>query len=209
MLFCMFVLLQGESAYVFLPQYRGLGIQLHWSGPIEDGKAEGKGKLKILYEGDVVGTFKGVITNGQLQKGTLEVPHKQRYKGTFHRGLPDGEGKMEWANSSGKFGLAAVVVYEGGWQKGTFHGHGVLSEPPKKLRFEGHFVNGVRHGFGTEFAWALKPGRSEKMTSDAFRGVAIDRMKNTTSHEYRPLRDGYWVGGVYYGEKEPVGLAEQ
>jgi len=50
---------------------------------------------------------------------------------------------------SEKYNVRNVVIYEGGYNScGLYHGRGTLWLPTSNVKFEGHFLNGEKHGRG-------------------------------------------------------------
>lgn len=146
-----------------------------WSGPVVDGKAEGKGKLKLtlqdkdgkkfsgkadaeMKQGKLNGavelkwsdgeSFRGFCKDGRYEgKGVLKNSNGDVYEGDFKEGLRDGQGVMKFKNGD---------VYEGAYKDNQPNGHGVLKYKKSGDVYEGVYQNGVRNGRGI-YRW--KNGR--------------------------------------------------
>ncbi len=65
------------------------------------------------------------------------------WSGPCKLSFADGEGKLEW-RLSGKL----IATYEGGMQRGVYHGVGYYARLDDNSQYEGHYVGGDREGFG-------------------------------------------------------------
>lgn len=74
-------------------------------------------------------------------RGTFFYKNGDRYDGYWVNGLPQGEGRMIYANEN---------IYEGQWHEGKRNGYGVLTKRDGD-HFEGHWVNDLREGQGSYF----------------------------------------------------------
>jgi len=101
-----------------------------------------------LYEGNYENDYR----HGH---GIFSYPTNEQYVGNFVKGQRSGHGRFEFADGAG--------YYEGEWKAGKYHGKGKLhvrkpiteslvsTDPTKNfLVFEGDFVAGVLHGYGTK-----------------------------------------------------------
>lgn len=107
----------SESAYVSDKEILGVGI---YTGAVNDkGKPSGEGTMKYTC-GDT-------------------------YEGSWKNGMPDGYGKMIYADGS------AHKSYEGNWKKGKPEGYGTMVWPAERpySSYTGEFSNGKMHGEGT------------------------------------------------------------
>ena len=93
-------------------------------------------------------------------------PDGSWYMGEWKDGMMHGRGLFMYANGSwyegdfdsdmfhghGKRVILDGSWYEGEWKYDTIHGNGVLVEKSEELgtmiRFEGHFTEGMKNGFG-------------------------------------------------------------
>ncbi|XP_052274745.1 radial spoke head 10 homolog B-like isoform X2 [Dreissena polymorpha] len=122
---------------------------MSYSGDWAMGKRHGKGRMdydsagKSYYEGDWV-------NNVRHGWGTRQYPSGNIYQGMWFNNVRHGEGTMKWVDRD--------QIYTGQWENGIQHGVGqhiwllrrVLgSQYPLRNMFDGDFVNGLRHGYGT------------------------------------------------------------
>jgi hypothetical protein len=87
------------------------------------------------------------------------------YEGSFYQGRRHGQGAMRFGAGEASHSYAGEFVndryhgqgvlelgdgsrYEGAFEGGAMHGHGVLVGGGDKMRYEGAFEGGVRHGHG-------------------------------------------------------------
>jgi hypothetical protein len=114
-----------------------------WSGPVADGKAEGKGTLVAV----AVITATGENLTGQLEaEMAAGKPHGRvkakwsngdSYDAQFIDGRLDGKGVYKWTSSrNGRF-------YEGEFKGGLQDGQGVYKEANGKVIYEGQWKDGV------------------------------------------------------------------
>jgi hypothetical protein len=180
-----------------------------WSGPIVDGKAEGKGHLSWVYvekdgtkksvQGDVemkAGFMDGKATitmsNGASYDGYLKAGQFEgkcifltgdggSYEGTFKANALDVWGKRKQANGD---------VYEGEYRDGVANGKGKMTSPRAGLVYEGDWKDGVGDGQGV-YRWA---------NGKSYQGA----IKNNRPHGYGVMRDangkveyeGEWNNGA-------------
>ncbi len=113
-----------------------------WSGPVADGKAEGKGTLVIA----TTNTLTGETSTGQLEAemtaGKLngrvrgKWSNGDTFDGNYTDGRADGKGIYKWAARNGR-------VYEGEFRNGLQDGQGVYKEANGKVIYEGQWKDGV------------------------------------------------------------------
>ena len=96
-------------------------------------KNEGS-KLRREYTGDW-------YEDKKHGRGTFFYKNGDRYDGYWVNGLPQGEGRMIYANEN---------IYEGQWHEGKRNGYGVLTKRNGD-HFEGHWVCDLREGQGSYF----------------------------------------------------------
>lgn len=128
-------------------QKDGFGIQFYNNGNKYEGlwqrdKRHGQGtywrneagKLRREYTGDW-------CEDKKHGRGTFFYKNGDRYDGYWVAGMPQGEGRMIYANEN---------IYEGQWHEGKRNGYGVLTKRNGD-HFEGHWVNDMREGQGSYF----------------------------------------------------------
>ncbi|MDR7865864.1 MAG: hypothetical protein RIN56_03545 [Sporomusaceae bacterium] len=114
-----------------------------WSGPVTDGKAEGKGTLAIA----TTNTLTGETSTGQLEAemtaGKLNGKVRGKWSngdtfdGNYTDGRTDGKGVYRWTTSrNGRF-------YEGEFKNGLQDGQGVYKEANGKVIYEGQWKDGT------------------------------------------------------------------
>ena len=96
-------------------------------------RMEGK-KLRREYTGDW-------FDDKKHGRGTFFYKNGDRYDGYWVSGMPQGEGRMIYANEN---------IYEGQWHEAKRNGYGVLTKRNGD-HFEGHWVNDKREGQGSYF----------------------------------------------------------
>ena len=112
-----------------------------WSGPCQDGKASGKGKLTWTEGGKPAGTYEGFMEAGKLNgPGKLEHMTKD---GTIHVEAIFKDGDVD---GGGLFTDSAGNIYEGEIKDGKAHGVGY--EKIGEEEYTGEFDGGLRQGIG-------------------------------------------------------------
>ncbi|KAK9800236.1 hypothetical protein WJX73_003652 [Symbiochloris irregularis] len=135
-----------------------------------------------------------------------EFPNGDQYDGAWSEGVPHGNGRYTWKDSS---------FYDGSWQAGSRSGVGVYVWPTG-ARYRGEWKDGFMHGVGTLLApngaiyqggWAmdLKHGLGKKVyaNGDTYEGLwhngrfqGPGRYKWANRNEY----DGQWHAGRMHGQ---------
>ena len=115
-----------------------------WSGPVVDGKADGKGVLTASYhcEGDPAATAQcdGIMKEGRLNgKGVCRSPEGEAYEGDFLDGKREGKGVYKWPDGR---------VHTGDYKNNQPNGKGVLKNADGTV-YEGDFRDGNLNGKGT------------------------------------------------------------
>jgi len=136
-----------------------------WTGPVVNGKAEGKGVVTLAIqsndgkernqvqgEAELVagrldgmaslsysggGTFHGLYKSGLREGHGIEVWDGQKYEGEWKNGKRNGKGTYVGKNRS----------YEGNWKNGEWDGQGTYTWEGQK--YIGDWKNGKRDGKGT------------------------------------------------------------
>ncbi len=112
-----------------------------WSGPMADGKAEGKGVLAVTVVSDIgetiTGQFDGEMLAGKLHgQGKAKMSNGDTYTGTFADGMLDGRGVYKWGARNGRY-------YEGEFRNNEQTGYGVYKEANGKVIYEGEWKDGA------------------------------------------------------------------
>lgn len=109
-----------------------------WSGPVVNGKAEGKGTLALTFR-DKENSY--VRCQGEVEmvaglldgKGMLKWESSASYDGHFKAGLREGQGTYTWKNGA---------VFTGTFKNDTANGYGLLKDPEGKVVYEGEWKDG-------------------------------------------------------------------
>jgi hypothetical protein len=113
-------------------------ISASWSGPLVDGKAEGKGTLNYIYREKDGKETKGQA-DAEMKAGKLDgyVSMKwsdgETYDGFYKDGLREGKGAFKYADGR---------VYEGDWKGSKQNGYGVGKSADGKVIHDGQWKDG-------------------------------------------------------------------
>jgi len=129
----------GCSAYNPTPQPK-TGESIRWSGPCNQGYAEGRGRLEWFdASGNSDGWAEGTFEHGYLQGfGESLGPKGSHYRGEFLYSRKNGRGKLD---------TPLGIQYEGLFRDGQPEGFGTTVWPDG-MRYEGEYRNGKRDGHG-------------------------------------------------------------
>lgn len=110
-----------------------------WSGPIVDGKAEGKGillaTLKAIDNKEYKGQIQAEMVGGKLDgKVSLKLSDGDTFEGTCVKGVAEGKGIYRFADRS--------RIYEGEYKNNRPDGYGVYKDFSGKVVYEGQWVEG-------------------------------------------------------------------
>ena len=113
----------------------------NWSGPVVDGKAEGKGVLQVTITSamgeTITGQFDTEMLAGKLHgRGSMKMSNGDTYAGSFADGMTDGKGVYKWGARNGRY-------YDGELKNGQQDGYGVYKEATGKVIYEGEWKDGV------------------------------------------------------------------
>jgi hypothetical protein len=137
------------------------GASVTWSGPCENGLAQGKGIAQWSNR-----RYEGEMRDGKMSgEGAEIVSSGGRYDGEFRDGARNGHGAYtyadgdryegEWRDGKAEgHGLKVYVSgnrYDGAFHEGHYNGHGVFIWADGD-RYEGTFVNDAPNGHGV-FTW--------------------------------------------------------
>jgi hypothetical protein len=115
-----------------------------WSGPAVDGKAEGKGVLRVTVR-DKAG--KELQEQGEVEmvagllegRGVLKGSDGGSYEGDYKAGLYEGKGTYKWSTGQ---------IYDGDWKNGVQNGKGIYKWANGDI-YEGDWLNGKQEGKGS------------------------------------------------------------
>uniref|UniRef100_A0A453DCV6 Uncharacterized protein n=1 Tax=Aegilops tauschii subsp. strangulata TaxID=200361 RepID=A0A453DCV6_AEGTS len=132
-------------------------------------------------------------TAAGLRVRDITLPNGDVYSGTLSSSqqVPEGTGQYIWAGGS-------CCVYEGGWRRGTRHGHGRTLWPSGAV-YEGEYSAGFVDGEGTYLAG---PCTSSSSLSSSYKGQwKLDRKHGHGLQTYPngDTFDGSWVQGQMEG----------
>lgn len=128
---------------IFKNKVKGIEYKGNWKKGLRDGKGE------IGYKSGAV--YKGEFKNGKRHGfGVIYYPSGNIYQGQFKNGQKWGYGEMFWEDTK--------EVFRGFWENNKQNGYGEhlwLEKANKhkslRNRYEGMFLNGMRHGIGCFF----------------------------------------------------------
>lgn len=110
-----------------------------WSGPCPEGRAEGRGTLRWIVDGETSSTYVGDVKAGEYSgQGRSEYKDGETYEGGYLANQRSGQGTLKTAKG---------IRYVGEFLSGRFQGKG-LWQNAEGLAYEGLFLAGRRHGHG-------------------------------------------------------------
>jgi hypothetical protein len=128
------------------------------------------------------------------------------YTGPVKEGVRHGQGRIDWDNGD---------HYVGNFENGLRSGHGVMTEPKRKRRYEGNWKMSQRHGHGTQsfgngdhyigdFANDKFHGRGELLTSNGkYEGEFRDGLRHgfgIMAFKHSCRYEGQWSNGRMDGK---------
>lgn len=112
---------------------------ISWSGPCENGVANGHGTLQWYLSGTFAERDDGEWVNGKMNgHGVITSSDGIRYDGDFSDGQMNGHGVFAWPDGT---------RYEGEFHDGKFDGHGVKMWADG-ARYDGEWLAGFPNGYG-------------------------------------------------------------
>ena len=110
-----------------------------WSGPVAEGKAEGKGILSLTllgldnkqYVGQAEGDMMAGLFNGRV---TMKFTDGDTFDGMFVNGIIEGNGTYYFADRN--------RIYSGEYKNNLPEGYGVYKEASGKVLYEGQWIDG-------------------------------------------------------------------
>lgn len=167
----------------------GLGILItpvsKYDGDWKFDEREGQGTLVLNESISYSGGFKGGKYHGE---GMLCDGNGRVYFGLFQHGMFDGQGSMTYPDGK---------IYNGGWKRGERSGWGTLKEEGVDGRplYEGHWLEDMRHGRGTNYYVAEAPigdnAECPRFEGSFFRNQREGIGRNT-------FADGVFIEGPYH-----------
>ncbi len=112
-------------------------------GEWKNGKANGKGTLKLVDGDKYVGEFKDNKFNGS---GTYYVRNGDKYIGQFKIGKQSGQGTLTFGEGQQK-----GAKYVGAFSDGKYNGQGTFTFPNGN-KYVGEYKDGLPNGAGIEYA---------------------------------------------------------
>ena len=113
------------------------GETITWSGPCQNGFADGQGVLQWFLDGKADDRYEGQLKLGWADgKGVLWKSDGSKYDGDWKDSLQHGNGRYEAPDGG---------WYEGEWKNGKPNGQGQFRRPDGKI-FIGEWVDGVYEG---------------------------------------------------------------
>ena len=103
---------EGAGRSVVQWHVRGRQREMIYEGPLLRGKAEGKGRLDVTENGELVSREVGTYRDDRLVQGRLELPRANLvYEGAWNLGQPHGQGELRVGGQ----------VISGLWENGCLH----------------------------------------------------------------------------------------
>jgi hypothetical protein len=106
--------------------------EVTWTGSCLNGKANGKGTLKIIgYDDKLISSYDGILVDGK-ENGLGAIVHKDgnKYNGNWKNGIKEGNGTWIWTDNS---------KYIGQFKNNNFNGLGTSFWSNGKIRSKGTF----------------------------------------------------------------------
>lgn len=188
-------------------------VSASWTGPVVNGKAEGKGTLTVTirdkdgneYKGQADGAMKagkldgkvsikwteGTSYNGDYKmgvyegRGVLKAPDGRIYDGEWINNVKTGRGVMKWSDGA---------IYEGDWKNDARTGKGVFKYPNGET-YEGDFTNGEMTGKGV-YKWTNGKAYTGDFNNGKIDGKGVFKLINGETYEGECLNgkfNGYGV----------------
>ncbi len=161
-----------------------------WSGPVVDGKAEGKGTLTLTVRDKDGKDWKywgeAEMVAGLLDgKVTMKWSHGVSYDGDYKAGKREGKGITKWSNGQ---------IYEGDYKADQVEGKGIMKEANGRI-YEGEWKAGQHDGKGV-MKWPNGQTYNGDWKKDMMNGKGILKFPNGAIYEGDLLNDnlnGYGV----------------
>ena len=163
-------------------------VSASWSGPVVDGKAEGKGTLTVTVRGkdgkDFQGQGEAEMIAGLLDgKNALKWSNGDSYDGYYKAGLREGKGIYKFTNG---------IIYEGDWKNGVYDGKGTIKWPDGRT-YDGDWKDGKHDGKGV-MKWPDGQIYDGEWKNGDPNGVGIEKIPKGDVY------DGEWKDGKLEGK---------
>ena len=163
------LLTDSKSGCKVQSAFQAEGLEVQWSGTCTNGMAAGKGTLTWIVKDQVAVKDIGTFEDGALEGSGMRenIFWKSTYKGSFHAGLFEGNGRLELTNGT---------VYDGEWKAGKQNGVGRFEFNNGNV-YEGTVKNGLKIGHG-KFTWSDTTYFEGEFVNDQPEGDGMCRDKN-------------------------------
>jgi hypothetical protein len=156
-----------------------------YAGPLQEGIAQGEGRLTWSDGSYYQGQFVKGLREGQGEYLSVSRVGRRTYKGGWAQSEKSGRGVEVWPNGD---------TYIGEYRHDNFHGQGVLST--RRGRYEGAFARGLKKGHG----------RMEWRNGDTYEGQWSDNLMHGTGRYFRFKDSCQYVGEWVLGQRCGVGV---
>lgn len=187
-----------------------------WSGPLVDGKADGKGAITLTVRGNKDGSTTTGKGEAEMKAGLIHgravltwsdgnyadclYADGQRISGLYkgaNGGVYEGEFKNNFFHGKGTYKYPDGFKYEGDWVNGSPHGRGVGTNPAGQVVHDGEWKNGQPY----------TPAKTDNVLGVPW-GATFEQAKtillkrpNTTRVSFLDGKDGdnrwYYFGGPF------------
>ncbi|WP_041741107.1 hypothetical protein [Collimonas fungivorans] len=118
----------SNGCKVWSPGALNRDVTVRWSGRCENDLAQGPGTVRWLNSNKQVSELTGNMEQGKMRGHTTGVEEPgNRFDGMFIDSLPEGEGRVTFADGS---------VYSGQWHRGHQLGYGIMTFPPAHPQYQ-------------------------------------------------------------------------
>jgi hypothetical protein len=161
-----------------------------WTGPVVNGKAEGKGNLTVTTRGKdgKESQWQGEVEMkaGKLDgKGSIKLSDGDSYDGDYKAGVREGKGLYKFPNGN---------TYDGDWKNNKMEGMGIYKKPDGDYS-EGEWKNNVMDGKG-KVRWADGKAYDGDVKNGHMEGKGILKYPNGSVYE----------GGIHHDDPAGYGV---
>ncbi|MDB5766415.1 MAG: Large tegument protein [Collimonas fungivorans] len=118
----------SNGCKIWSPGALNRDVTVRWSGRCENDLAQGPGTVRWLNSNKQVSELTGNMEQGKMRGHTTGVEEPgNRFDGMFIDSLPEGEGRVTFADGS---------VYSGQWHRGHQLGYGIMTFPPAHPQYQ-------------------------------------------------------------------------
>ena len=160
-----------------------------WTGPVVDGKAEGKGTVTLVTRSNDGREETRIQGEAEMAAGRLDGKAGLKYSdgasfdGTYKSGLREGKGTY----------LGKNISYAGEWKNGKFDGRGIYKGDGQT--YDGDWKEGKRDGTGT----------FQYMDGSVYEGEWKDNKRHGRGVFNNKRSEGTYVGEYRNGHEEGKG----